>query len=120
VSRVLGTVRVILGDSSRHEAGVFSLRSRTPGTTAPCFGRPSSVLIGTAEPTPELTPANEPQVTCSTKSIELKPSPGNNSLMMRTSEWHTANFGTLRPGSAKMQAMNDRVVKSLAIRFRST
>src|SRR6266478_4256600 len=32
---------------------------------------------------------------------------------MRTSECDTANFGTLRPGSARMQAMSDRVVKSL-------
>src|SRR5882672_1108902 len=32
--------------------------------------------------------------------------------MMRTSQWNTANFGTFRPGSAHMQAMNDRVVKS--------
>src|SRR6267378_3743432 len=32
--------------------------------------------------------------------------------MMRTSQRNTANFGTLLPGSANMQAMNDRVVKS--------
>jgi hypothetical protein len=76
---VLASVMVILGDSSRHDAGVFSLRRCTPAKGAPCFGRPSSALIGKAEPTPGLTHAGQPQVKWSTKSTELKLSPGNSS-----------------------------------------
>src|SRR5213594_4959561 len=79
VSGVLTSVMVILGDSSRHDASLFSPRRRTPATAAPCFGRPSSALIGTAEATPELTPAGQRQITWSTKSIELKLSPDNSS-----------------------------------------
>src|SRR6267142_211770 len=79
VSGVLASGTVILGDSSRHDAGVFSVRRRTPAAAAPCFGRPSSALIGTAEPTPELTRAGRPQVTWSTKSIQPNLSLGNSS-----------------------------------------
>ena len=79
MSDLLASVMVILDDSSRPNAGVFSLRQRTPATTAPCFGRSSSVLIGTAEPTPEFTPAGQPQVTWSTKSIQPNLSLGNSS-----------------------------------------
>jgi len=79
VSGVLASVMVSLGNSSSHGAGVFSLLRRTPDTAAPCFGRPSSALIGTAEPTPELTPAGQLHVKWSTKSTELKLSPGNSS-----------------------------------------
>jgi len=75
VSGVLASVMVSLGNSSGHGAGVFSLLRRTPATAAPCFSRPSSALIGTAEPAPELTPAGQPQA----KSTELKLSPGNSS-----------------------------------------
>src|SRR5882762_6407717 len=107
VSGVLASGTVILGDSSRHDAGVFSVRRRTPAAAASCFGRPSSALIGAVEPTPELTRAGQPEVTWSTNSIELKLSPCNSSPNDVNFTADTANFGTLRPGTANMQAMND-------------
>src|SRR5712664_1400246 len=110
---VLGSVMVNFGESSRYDAGVFSLRRHTPAMAAPCFSRPSHALIGTAEPTPELS-----QLPANPKSYGRRSRLNCNYLraiahrMMRTSQWNTANFGTCRPGSANMQAMNDRVVKS--------
>ncbi len=97
VSGVLARVRVILDDSSRQDAGVFSVRWRTPAAAASFFGRPPSALIGTVEPTPELTRAGQPEVTWSTNSIELKLSPCNSSP---NDVSFTAEYGQFRNASS--------------------